>query len=273
MNDHNLKNILSQFIDEPIPFNIKRKLFDSLQIEGNDLISFLLTDENPEENYDFIFEKLMQNKSIAINYFLYLFEIIGHKYVVDQSDFLEIFHNEYNLYEDYFLEALSIAFTYKEDEGIFIRNPIIHKPTQLKQGYSLVSNLLNKASDIDAEFPVFDCLYNIASAFPFLFNKNPRLVFQIVYQRFSKSLVEYLFLNEGTMESVKTEIYSFLFLIKCLFSIEILNVFFPWFIENIKKINEYQLSLSLYIIEFLFEIKKLGKLCIHYQLNTIFLKF
>lgn len=276
MYKNNMKTQLRKYADEPIPFLVKKQVFRRIPIEINEIISAIMEYNQPEylfEPFECLFKKLLRDPSIATNYFIFLFDKIVKSNSISPSLLLQSFSNFYKSHKNEFIKAIKIVFTYDPTSNTFIRNPSFVRPPPSKIGISLISDLIEKTKDDRTKYQAFICLYNLASSFPFLFNKS---IFNIILPFLSYFSLLFTVNDtsnekEETIINIKTSIAAFLMIYKCLYSIELLNEFVPWLFENIITFDESQIIAFTCILNSLFETKKIQKVMLSLAIKYDFL--
>lgn len=180
LKNNNFDKIIQRYVNEPIPYRIKEKLFDSIPFDVgliDEIISDILSTSQPENdltNCEFLFNELMKNENIVVYYLTIIFEKNCYKQEMKPNLFLKHFSNEYKLYKNLFINVIRCVFGYHQIKNVFVRKISIKLPV-IDTINPIITILLNHQKHQSFYF-----LINIASSFTFLLEKNPQLVFDSV---------------------------------------------------------------------------------------------
>lgn len=260
----NLKVDELYFIDRLIRnsnlnINQKQLIFKNIPIDKistDKLINEILTDQQQEKNsfyFDFLFKKLMKDKSIATNYYTILFEKNCDNHEINLECLLRKYENQYFENVSCFINAFINMFGFQAKSTAFIKK-LDFKRVQCPSSnfaFSIISKLLKNGS-----YQAFICLLNISSSFPFLFaNNHSKLFTKIISKLDSFSL---LFEKSPICEDLKVSLSVFYFLHSLLYSVDILDSFVPWVFTKILTFSPSQLISIVYILTSLFNTKKVS---------------
>lgn len=252
---------LANFKD--IDFLDKFSLF-GFESNKNYILSNILNSQNLEEcdiYFKELFDLLMNDPSIAIDYFIILFEKKSGKQNVKINELLEIYMKQYNKYPNSFMKAIDRIFYYNSDD--LIRK--VHFESNSEKyshiAISIVSEFFNEAKKNPGRFQPFYCLLNIASTFPFLFNKNPKRVFTTILpalDNFSLLFTISYKSDAKVINSLKASLCALYFLFNALYSVKILDEFVIWLYKNIENFSQSQIIAFSYILGSLFNSQKVN---------------
>ena len=282
MTDNGLEKALELCIDKKIPYHIKSVLFENFEnvrFDFDEILSLILGDPHPEQKdylFDILFNELMKEESIAINYIIVLFEKVTKEKSVERSFFLKMFSKEYKEYGNLFILALRQCFTYNVKSKTFVRkinDNNIYLP-QSEKGIYLVNYLYNLISGTPDYYQAYYCLLNLASVFPFLFADDPIKLFEVCLQSFDFFLIYndykncYHSLNYESSNKLKACLLALQFLSLSLCAIQIMEAFMPWLIERIYSFSVAQITSIVFVFESILKTKKVGKIIL-----SLFIKY
>ncbi|KAK8841005.1 hypothetical protein M9Y10_027842 [Tritrichomonas musculus] len=267
--ENNCINISPFEIDESILINqnieIISKFNQKLQSktekinenEIDSLLSLILNSKAPENNTELfkkLFDFLMKDEAIAIDYFTIVLNQIPpfESRNLTAEKLLRYIRRDDLKYLDIIITAFSRLFIINPDNKSFHRK-LEYKGTfsnYSKSSSEIILKLLKSIQDNPYNFKSFYCLKNIACSFPFLFSENPQQIIDLVLpfldvpEIFSYYKdVDYLNKerkNKEEKNKLKTLICALTFFQSTLYSIKVLEYFFDWFSKNISELSDSQ---------------------------------
>lgn len=241
-------NELKEFREEEtMPISVKEALYGYIVSEQDtidQLLEKILNDPNAEQkekSFNLLFEKMIKDKDI-LNYYLVLMVNHFRDYNLNANKYLTLFLNEFEKYNEDFIKATNDAYYYNANENILIKkaNFYFNSLPIPEYGLSIVSKLY-KIIENEKSYQAFLCLKNIASTFPFLFNKEPQKVFDLVLP----IMDDYMQLfnsnpNDDEFQQIKYICSAFSFLLATLQSTIVLDCFIEWLFTNITSFSDPQ---------------------------------
>ena len=268
-------------MDESFPSYLEEAMIDDTFFGILKNVRIILFDtelDNVNQGLESIFDLLLTNASIQKQYLIYLCEKMYCSQSLSPKDILTLYSYEYANYHDSFIKAIDSCYTLNIQSNIFVRRFNRKNKTSFRVpeiGFLLIAFLYDLVSSNPSNYQVFFCLLNLSSAFPFLFNDNPEKLFNSVLPAFDYLSLYYTenkdSANEEILNKIKSSCSALIFLTSSLNSIAILNSFINWIFSEIVSFSNSQVLAFVFILQSLFEIKKMKKVMISFAIKSNFI--
>lgn len=224
-------------------------------VDIDDLLSYILNckaPENQDKPFEILFNILMKDEAIALDYFTIALDQIDVKQSINPGGFNYTFFDEYKKNKDIFIKAFSRLYVMNPENQSFNRK--LEYKEQFSSYSKLSSDIISKIykaiEDKPNNFKAFYCLKDIACSFPFLFSDNPQKVIDLVLPylnapEFFTYINDNDYLkkerkNKDEKNKFKTLVCALSFFNSTLYSIKILEYFLTWFSDNISNLSDSQ---------------------------------
>lgn len=230
----------------------KKDIKSDIIIDLYKIILNLNLDFNEEHRKKFI-KHMLKDKTNMLGYFQIIFENLP-KEARNPLDLLSYFNEEYELSKEDFIKILDNVFVYHHTKNIFVPRPQ-YRQLNLDVSESnekLINDLFNVVTFDPTFSKAFSMLKIMAMSFPFIFQSNPRRLFEALLPAFDN--IDYIFYFENEIQRTENEICfatisAISTLLYALNSTKVFDAFIPWFFENVEEMSLNQIFCMILIFE------------------------
>lgn len=248
-------------------FMLDNELFiDCHHLIEQPLLFSNLQQETIQKVDEALFQKMIENKSIATNYLIILLQKAVKNSCTNNlnaEQILKLYSKEFNQFNDTFINAVDSLFIFYHKTNKFVMKTDFEftSSSLFAEEFSFVSNLLKLANSKQNQLNALFILHSLSSTFPFIFDGLSHQIFEIVLKAF----------NDNKQNEKVTDVASS-FLLSAVKQPKILDDFISWFFSNTQEFSESQIQMFFVVFNELIKIDSIKSLLLSQLIKHDFLE-